>query len=238
MDSRAGTSGLVIFDCDGVLVDSEPIAARVLLEGIAETGLTLEAEVVNDRFLGRSMASIIDILRQDYGCILGEDGLTRMRERLFAAFRADLKPTPGIGAVVRTLTDLGVPFCVASSSQVERIRLALEVTGLLPFFEGRIYSAVMVRHGKPAPDLFLHAARSEGCDPARCVVVEDSPAGVEAAHRAGMRVLGYGGGGHAGHPRVRAALEQAAPHATFCDMARLPDLLGDPGRLPAGASTA
>ncbi|MCF8482860.1 MAG: HAD family hydrolase [Rhodospirillum sp.] len=229
--ARGEAIDLVLFDCDGVLVDSEPIAARVLLGCVAERGVTIDPKEADDRFLGRSMAAITAILRDDYGCAFGEDGLADMRERLFAAFRAELKPTAGIASALERLS---VPFCVASSSQVERIRLALSVTGLLPHFEGRIFSASMVRNGKPAPDLFLYAAGEMGVPPERCLVVEDSPAGVTAAHRAGMRVLGYWGGSHAANARHRAALEAVAPVATFNDMDGLSDLIGgleDPPRV-------
>ncbi|WP_413205893.1 HAD family hydrolase [Rhodospirillum sp. A1_3_36] len=214
---------LLLFDCDGVLVDSEPIAARVLLESVAERGVAIDPGEANDRFLGRSMAAITGILRDDYGCTFGEEGLAAMRERLFTAFRADLKPTPGVVGALERLT---VPHCVASSSQVERIRLALSVTGLLPHFEGRIFSATMVRNGKPAPDLFLYAAAEMGVPAERCLVIEDSPAGVTAAHRAGMRVFGYWGGSHASNARHREALEAVAPFATFNNMDDLIDLVG------------
>jgi HAD superfamily hydrolase (TIGR01509 family) len=219
----SGTVDLVLFDCDGVLVDSEPIAARVLLDSVAERGVTIDPGEANDRFLGRSMAAITAILRDDYGCAFGEEGLAAMRERLFTAFRAELKPTPGIVGALERLT---VPHCVASSSQMERIRLALSVTGLLPHFDGRIFSATMVRNGKPAPDLFLYAASEMGVPPDRCLVIEDSPAGVTAAHRAGMLVFGYWGGSHASNARHRETLEAVAPFATFNNMDDLVDLVG------------
>nr|WP_184045320.1 HAD family hydrolase [Roseospira visakhapatnamensis] len=217
---------MVVFDCDGVLVDSEPIATRVLLESIAEAGLVLTEDDVYRRFLGKSLVSITAILRRDHECRIDDAALDRMRGRLFEAFRRDLLPIPGMAG---TLARLPMPFCVASSSQLDRIRLALEITGLASFFEGRQFSATMVRNGKPAPDLFLLAAARMGVDPSRCVVVEDSAAGIEAGMRAGMAVFGFVGGSHARAPRHRDALEALGPALVFDDMTALPDLLARHG---------
>lgn len=215
-------TALVIFDCDGVLVDSEPIALRLLVETLAEAGLDLDVAAASDRFLGRSLASTRALLAADFGIELTDAALEAMRVKLYAAFRAELAPIP---RVAETLPRLGTPFCVASSSQTERIRLSLAVTGLLPAFEGRIFSATEVANGKPAPDLFLHAAARMGADPAACLVVEDSPAGIAAGKAAGMRVVGFLGGGHAGDPSHRAALALVAPDAMISDMRDLPELL-------------
>jgi HAD superfamily hydrolase (TIGR01509 family) len=208
----------VIFDCDGVLVDSEPISMRLLLETIAAAGVALHPETGYDRFLGRSLADTREILAADFGVTLDDAALASMRARLYAAFRAELRPIPG---VAETLGGLRAPFCVASSSQPERIELSLTVTGLWPRFEGRAFSAAMVANGKPAPDLFLHAARAMGVAPAACLVVEDSPAGVAAAHAAGMRVVGFVGGAHAQAPERRNALAAAAPERMIEDMRAL-----------------
>jgi HAD superfamily hydrolase (TIGR01509 family) len=216
----ARRSELVIFDCDGVLVDSEPIAMRVLLEVLAEEGLPLAPATGYDRFLGRSLGDIRGMLAADFGIALDDAALERMRRRLYAAFRAELQPTPHVAA---TLAALPSAFCVASSSQPERIRLSLEVTGLLPFFAGHIFSASMVARGKPAPDLFLHAARSMGFAPEDCLVVEDSPAGVRAARAGGMRVAGYLGGSHAAGAEHRAALAALEPDRLIDDMRALLD---------------
>lgn len=217
-----GRVDLVIFDCDGVLVDSEPLAMRVLLETIAEAGTTIDAASAYLSFLGKSLATVSEVLCKEYGVDLDPAALDRMRERLYAAFRRELRPVPG---VAQALAGLARPICVASSSQMERIRLALEVTGLLPFFGSNLFSASMVAHGKPAPDLFLYAARRMGVDPARCVVVEDSPAGVHAATRAGMRVLAFAGASHAQSPAHRRALEALNPTVIFDDMLKLLELL-------------
>jgi len=214
--------GLVIFDCDGVLVDSEPLAMRVLLETLSEAGVELETEAAYEAFLGKSLASVCAILREDYGADIQDSALERMRGRLNAAIRAELRPIPGIA---ETLGKLARPVCVASSSQVERIRLSLEVTGLSRFFGEEIFSATMVARGKPAPDLFLHAARQMQVEPARCMVIEDSPAGVTAAREAGMGVLGFTGGSHAQAPAHRRKLRDLAPTAVFDDMLALPGLL-------------
>jgi HAD superfamily hydrolase (TIGR01509 family) len=216
--------GLVIFDCDGVLVDSEPLAMRVLLETVRAAGATIDAASAYEHFLGRSLASVSQILRTDYGVHLEAGSLDAMRAKLYQLFRMELKPIPG---VVKALGALTTPFCVASSSQMERIRLALEVTGLARFFGQRLYSASMVAQGKPAPDLFLHAARQMGVDPMRVVVVEDSPAGVHAATRAGMRVLAFTGATHARSTAYHKRLEALKPALIFDDMLRLVELVRD-----------
>lgn len=211
-------SGLVIFDCDGVLVDSEPIALRLLLETLAEAGLALDADVARHRFLGRSLASTREILAEDFGLTLSDAALGDMRRRLHAAFRAELRPIPG---VAETLAALERPVCVASSSQPERIELSLRVTGLWRWFEGRAFSASMVARGKPAPDLFLHAAAAMGYAPADCLVVEDSPAGIAAAQAAGMRVVAFTGGSHAGSETHRRAVAALGADAVIEDMRAL-----------------
>lgn len=213
---------LVIFDCDGVLVDSEPLAMRVLLELIAEQGIDVSREVAFRDYLGRSLSSISASLNQSHGAHLSEATVAGMRDRLFALYRRELKPTGWIGDV---LEGLDLPFCVASSSQPERIRLSLELTGLLPRFEGHIYSASMVENGKPAPDLFLHAARQMGVRPENCLVIEDSPAGIMAARAAGMRVFAYLGGGHVADAGLRQQVAALAPDAKMDDMRALPGLL-------------
>lgn len=213
---------LIIFDCDGVLVDSEPLAMRVLLQIIADAGIEIEREVAFRSFLGRSLASISESLNQSHGTPLSEASLAAMREQLYALYRKELKPTPWLKDV---LAGLDLPFCVASSSQLERIRLSLELTGLLPSFEPHIFSASMVENGKPAPDLFLHAARQMGVAPENCLVIEDSPAGIMAARAAGMRVFAFVGGGHIAESGLRAEVEALAPDAIMEDMRALPGLL-------------
>jgi len=215
-------AGLVIFDCDGVLVDSEPLSMRVLLETIADAGAVIDVAQGYESFLGKSLSSVTEILRTDYGVDLGPAVLDRMRERLYELFRRELQPLSG---VAETLAAMPVPFCVASSSQLERIRLSLDVTGLRPFFGDRIFSAAMVAHGKPAPDLFLHAAREMRAAPDRCIVIEDSPAGIDAAKRARMRVFAFTGGSHAQGAVHRGLVEALQPTLIFERMTELPALI-------------
>ncbi len=225
---------LIIFDCDGVLVDSEPLAMRVLLQIIAEAGIEIERGLAFRSFLGRSLASISESLNQSHGSPLSDASLATMRERLYALYRRELKPTAWLKDV---LDGLHLPFCVASSSQLERIRLSLALTGLLPLFEPNIFSASMVENGKPAPDLFLHAAREMGVAPENCLVIEDSPAGIMAARAAGMRVFAYVGGGHIAESGLRADIETLAPDAIMEDMRALPGLLELHAAREAGEAT-
>lgn len=215
---------LVIFDCDGVLVDSEPISIAVLREVIADAGHDIDEETAYRLFLGRSMTSISEALVDNFGLAFTDEHLARIRSQLFARFRAELTPIPGIRDV---LAAIPLRRCVASSSKPERIRLSLEITGLLDLLEPNIYSATMVRRGKPAPDLFLYAAEAMETSPADCIVVEDSPAGIEAARAAGMRVLAFAGGAHARPGGLRRAFARLAPDAVFDRMRDLPTLLGE-----------
>jgi HAD superfamily hydrolase (TIGR01509 family) len=216
------TPRLIIFDCDGVLVDSEPISVTVLRDTIADAGGAMEEAEVYDRFLGRSMASVVQVMRDEFGLALTDAHLTQMRARLYDRFEAELRPIRGAGEAAQAA---GLPFCVASSSQPERIRLSLRLTGLLAIFDPRIYSATMVERGKPAPDLFLHAAQAMGARPQDCVVIEDSPAGLTAARAAGMRAFAFVGGGHAEPGGLRAQAEALKPDAIFDDMRDLPGLV-------------
>jgi len=214
---------LVIFDCDGVLVDSEPLAMRVLLEGLAVAGYAIDEATAYERFLGRSLASMQTILHDEFGFELPVDRLEQMRRRLFEAYRQELKAMPAVG---ETLDRLAIPYCVASSSLPERIRISLEVTGLLPRFMPNMFSAAMVAKGKPAPDLFLHAAERMGVLPAACLVIEDSAPGIEAAHSAGMRVFGFVGGSHTRRHGYRERLAALRPERLFDDMRQLPAMIG------------
>ena len=216
------TIDLIIFDCDGVLVDSEPLAMRALVAAIAAQGITVTTETAYRDFLGRSLASISTSLLDAHGAPLGPAALASMRGDLYALYRQELRPSPGLPEM---LGRLKIPFCVASSSELERIRLSLELTGLLDWFEPHIFSASMVENGKPAPDLFLHAARQMGVAPANCLVIEDSPAGIAAARNAGMAVFGYTGGSHVAPAGLRAAIAALHPDAIFDDMHALPDRL-------------
>ncbi|WP_112833700.1 HAD family hydrolase [Ensifer sp.] len=213
-----GASRLVIFDCDGVLVDSEPISLEVLVDVLSAAGVSMTTEEATERFLGRSLKSMSAILHDEYGLATDDAFLEDMRTRLYQRFRTELQPIAGIRRAVEAL---GIACCVASSSQPERIRLSLTVTGLIDLFEPNIFSATMVKHGKPAPDLFLLACREMGVAPEDCIVVEDSPAGIEAAHAAGMRAFAFAGGGHARNDRHRQTLADLGPDVLFDDMGEL-----------------
>ena len=217
---------LVIFDCDGVLVDSEPISVAVLLELIGKSGGIVSEEQAYRLFLGRSMAAVREILHAEFGLTLTGPQLDGMRAEIYRRFRSELKPMPGIVEVLKRLDTRG---CVASSSHPERIRLSLSLTGLLEIFEPHIYSASMVARGKPAPDLFLHAANDMGVDPMDCIVIEDSPAGIDAARAAGMRVFAFTGGSHAGNSALVEELATRRPDRIFAEMRLLPGLLADAG---------
>jgi HAD superfamily hydrolase (TIGR01509 family) len=213
---------LVIFDCDGVLVDSEPISIGVLLDVVGEAGVVISEDVAYRRFLGRSMATIVGTIQEEFGLVVTDKHLAEMRSRLHDRFHRELQPIPEVGWAI---DNIGTRSCVASSSQPERIRLSLSVTGLLDRLEPRIFSATMVENGKPAPDLFLHAAKTMGVEPAGCVVIEDSTAGIEAAKRAGMRVFAFAGGSHAPLCGLREAAAALDPDLIFDDMRQLPGLV-------------
>ncbi|MFE2265504.1 HAD family hydrolase [Streptomyces griseosporeus] len=183
---------LVIFDNDGVLVDSEPISNRHLAAHLTELGHpTTYEESIRD-YMGSAMHRIHELVFERTGQRLPEDFDDVFHARVFAAFERELKPVAGVEDVLEKLTAAGVPYCVASSGSHERIRVGHRTTGLDRWFdEGRIFSSQDVGRGKPAPDLFLHAAQKMGVAPERCVVVEDSPLGVQAAVAAGMDVLGF-----------------------------------------------
>ena len=182
---------LVIFDCDGVLVDSEPLSNAALAESLDEIGLALTVEETTEHFMGRSWKSCLAIIEGMLGHAPPASLKAAYVARRDEAFRRALRPVPGIEDALAALD--GTPRCVASSGDVPKMRLTLGMTGLLDHFDGRLFSATQVERGKPAPDLFEHAAAEMGFAPRDCVVVEDSPLGVEAARAAGMRVLGFAG---------------------------------------------
>lgn len=212
-------AGLVIFDCDGVLVDSEPISLAVTLDVLAEAGVSMTEMVGYENLLGRSLATNAKWIEAKYGLALNDDHVDRIRQKLYARFRAELAAIPGVADAIRALN---CAVCVASSSQPDRIRLSLSLTGLLDLFEPDIFSATMVARGKPAPDLFLHAAFQMGFAPEDCTVVEDSPAGIRAARAAGMRVVAFTGGSHAGPAGLPEVVANLSPDAIIDRMAELP----------------
>jgi HAD superfamily hydrolase (TIGR01509 family) len=183
-----GAFELLILDNDGVLVDSEPIANRVLSKLLTEYGDPTTFEETVERYMGTSLAHTRQVVEAKLGRPLPADLEDRYHDELFTRMRAELRPINGIETA---LDAIDLPTCVASSGTHERIEFALKTTGLYPRFAGRIFSAEDVERGKPFPDLFLYAAEQAGADPAACVVVEDSPYGVQAAKAAGMTVIGY-----------------------------------------------
>ncbi|MEU8298982.1 HAD family hydrolase [Micromonospora sp. NPDC048909] len=209
---------LVIFDCDGVLVDSERIAVRVQVALGAELGWPLTEVEVIDRFIGRSHASIRDQIAAQLGQEVAGSWSERFEQLHREAVDAALAPVEGLPEALDAIV---LPTCVASNGSHEKMRHTLGRTGLYERFAGRIFSAGEVSHGKPAPDLFLHAARRMGVDPAACVVVEDSRPGVQAARAAGMRAFGYAGG------LTRAEQLEGPDTVVFDDMRKLPSLIAE-----------
>jgi HAD superfamily hydrolase (TIGR01509 family) len=187
------TFDLVIFDCDGVLVDSEMLSARVLMGMMAKAGLPITPEIFRNDFLGRSFASAAARAEERFQRKLPDNFQIDYRSQLLLAMRAELQPMAGIGEL---LGRMAVPYCLATSSSPQRLALSLEVTGLDGYFTGRCSTASEVEHGKPAPDLCFLAARKMSADPASCLVIEDSEMGVRAARAAGMSVWHFAGGAH------------------------------------------
>ena len=212
---------LIIFDCDGVLVDSEPLSNRIMATYLTEIGLTISTAQTIERFVGLSMATMRKNIQAEDGLVLPDDFEEEVLRRDHLAFATDLRAIDGVPAVLDGLT---IAKCVASSGEHRKIRNSLTLTNLLHFFDGNIYSAADVENGKPAPDLFLHAARQMNTLPDRTIVIEDSLAGVQAGVAAGMRVFGFLGGGHiaGGHgDRLLAA----GAHLVFDQMNDLEELV-------------
>ncbi|MBQ0987521.1 HAD family hydrolase [Streptomyces sp. F63] len=210
---------LVIFDNDGVLVDSEPISNRALAACLTELGHPTTYEDSLRDYMGSAMHRVHDLVLERSGRRLPDDFDEIFHRRVFEEFRRRLQPVAGVAGVLAGLAAAGVPYCVASSGSHERIRVTLRTTGLYDHFgEERIFSSQDVGRGKPAPDLFLHASAEMGVPPERCAVVEDSPLGVRAAVAAGMDVYGF--------TALTPAAELAEATALFSSPAELPALLG------------
>jgi len=210
---------LVIFDCDGVLVDSEPLANDVLARALTAEGLAMDVAESRRRYVGLSLATVMARAEAELGRPLRPGWLDDLQTETFAVFRASLRPVPGVAGAIDAIRAAGLPICVASSGSLDKMGVTLGLTGLAERFGPRIYSSSMVARGKPFPDLFLHAAASMGVAPGRAAVIEDSLPGVEAARAAGMRALAYA---RDGDP-VALAAQGGEP---FLDMALLPGLLG------------
>lgn len=185
---------LVIFDCDGVLVDSEPISNGVLAEVLTEQGLPTTLAEAKATYQGMLLEEVLSTAQSRLASPLPQGWIDEYQHRRAAVFDTELQPVPGAGELVRALLDRGVAVCVASQGRLEKTNRSLSLTGLDELFEQSWrFSAEQVPRGKPHPDLFLLAARSMGFEPSECVVVEDTPSGVAAGRSAGMRVFGYAG---------------------------------------------
>jgi HAD superfamily hydrolase (TIGR01509 family) len=206
---------LIIFDCDGVLVDSEVLSCNCLSSALAAYGIDLGLDQALELFLGRSVSAVREHY-QALGHSIPERFSTELRAAVRVAFLASLCPIEGVGSV---LTDLRIPHCVASSSDVDRVSFSLSLTGLAPHFDSQLYTSQMVERGKPAPDLFLYAAERMQADPRRTLVIEDSISGVRAGKAAGMTVWGFVGGSHYQSRDGRAILREAGADRVFGRMA-------------------
>jgi HAD superfamily hydrolase (TIGR01509 family) len=208
---------VIIFDCNGVLVDSEQMAAAVAAQEFTRVGVPMTPELVSRYFFGRRPADMLAAVEKVTKRKLPESFGARLAAATIKRIRAELRAVPH---VTHALTWLREPKCVASSAPLDRIRASLETTGLARFFEPNLFSASDVRNGKPAADLFLHAARSMRVAPRSCIVVEDSPAGVTAATTAGMTAIGFIGGSHAG-AKLGEDLLAAGARTIIADMRQL-----------------
>jgi HAD superfamily hydrolase (TIGR01509 family) len=206
---------LIIFDCDGVLVDSEVLSCRCLCDALAGCGIEVGLEETLDLFLGRSLDAVLEHY-QGLGRPIPRQFPAELMAKVQETFRSALCPIDGIGPV---LEDLKIPHCVASSSTLDRVSLSLSLTGLARHFGDRLFTAQMVDRGKPAPDLFLYAARRMQADPVRTLVIEDSVSGVRAAKAAGMTVWGFVGGSHYRARDGAASLLEAGADRVFARMA-------------------
>lgn len=214
---------LVIFDCDGVLVDTEILAAEATVAALARLGVTMTVDDAAHELVGLVVDESRRKLEQIHGITLPPDFMDEVNHRLDEASRQKLRPIDGI---VDVLDRLDRPYAVASNSMRDRLRLSFEVTGLAPYFAGRTFSAEDVARGKPAPDLYLHVASTMGVPPDRCLVIEDSVPGVTAAKAAGMEVVGFCGAAHIApgqEDRLRAAGASGIlhRHAAFFDLPQL-----------------
>ena len=211
----------MIFDCDGVLVDTEPLANASFSRALRAQGLDWSPEETIRRLMGLSLKSCVEICEAELGRKLPDDFLETMQAYTYQSFRdAPLQPIAGVKEAIVALQKAGCDTCVASSGSPEKMRFTLGLTGLWDLFEGRIYSASQVPRGKPFPDLFLHAALDMNVQPFDCVVVEDSVPGVRAARSAGMRALAYAGEPYANREALRQAGGQPFDH-----MKQLPELV-------------
>jgi HAD superfamily hydrolase (TIGR01509 family) len=212
---------LVIFDCDGVLVDSEVISCRAHAETLTRHGYPITADQVLVRFLGVSDREARMTIEAELGRSLPDDFELQVKQATLQFYADGLRTIPHVDEAIAAI---GLPKCVASSGTPEKIRHGLECAGLYDLLAPNIFSATQVKRGKPAPDLFLFAAGQMQASPARCIVIEDSVPGIAGALAAGMTVLGFHGGSHC-RPGYADTLRAAGANMTFDDMRQLPDLI-------------
>jgi HAD superfamily hydrolase (TIGR01509 family) len=216
MLQRPSPFKLLILDCDGVVVDSEPITTRVLTEMLNDLGVSIENKEVARRFTGHTFARTLELVARLLRAPVPVDFVPNYRDRTFAALEAELKPVQGIEAA---LDQIATPYCIASNGPHGKMRKTLGITSLLSRFEGRLFSSADVPRGKPFPDLYLFVARHFAVPPSACLVVEDSESGVTAALAAGMSVYGFSGSTPDGR------LLAAGAHRVFREMSELPALV-------------
>lgn len=205
----------VIFDCDGVLVDSEPLGNQVMVDMANELGAQIDLDYAYHHFKGNALKKCISQISELVKTVMPSNFETEYRRRSFDKFRSEIRPVEGVLELLKTLK---IPFCVASSGPENKIRLNLELTGLLPYFESKIFSCYVIQKWKPDPAVFLWAAKTMGFQPSECIVIEDSPIGVEAALKGGFDVLGF-----TAHDYRNELQEKATK--TFNNMLKLPEVL-------------
>jgi HAD superfamily hydrolase (TIGR01509 family) len=221
------TVDLILFDCDGVLVDSEIISAECAASELANLGMSLSTEDILKRFLGRSRSEIADSARRA-GFVVPKDFVERIETHIQRRFEKQLKPIEGVSDILHALLP---QICVASGSPLGYIRRALDLTGLLVHFEDHLFSATMVRDPKPAPDVFLYAAASMGATATYCLVIEDSLSGIAGAKAAAMAVIGFIGGSHLNADLIRGDYYAAGCDEVFDSMQALGAHLADLGAM-------
>ncbi|KAF0103928.1 MAG: hypothetical protein FD144_1857 [Rhodospirillaceae bacterium] len=213
---------LLIFDCDGVLVDSEILEHTVDAEMLAVHGYHRTAEELLGRFVGISRKDMYATVFDELGRPIPANILDVRERTVWTRCARDLRIVPGVDEALRILSVL--PKCVASSSTPDKLQMKLEITGLAPWFAPNIFSTALVQRGKPAPDIYLHASQAVGVPPERCTVIEDSPHGIAGARAAGMHAIGFGGGAHA-TASLRTQLVDAGADAVANSMDELSSLL-------------
>lgn len=213
---------LIIFDCDGVLVDSEILSQHVMIDTLKQYSINVDAAYFHDNFLGRSFGNVLSVIQRDFNIALGEDFKTDFYQALRTSFADKLQATAGIANMIGTLT---VPYCIATSSPPDRARSSLSTTGLGNLFDQNIFTVHDVTRGKPAPDLFLYAAKTMGVTAEQCLVIEDSQSGIDAAVAANMDVIRYIGATHLQHLQSHTD-SNGVPHLSHWDhfFTRFPQL--------------